>query len=159
MAEIHRWNEKAPTFKSFGLGHEEARAKLVRATLEGGRIEAAGKRLAEVCLPHFELEEKFVYPVLGILRDLARGELQPHMAQVLPLIAEFSAMREALEDSHQSIRIAIEELLRASYQEQSWEFTEFARHLSVHEKIEDEVIYPMVILIGHYLRMRLRILQ
>ena len=50
---------------------------------------------------------------------------------------------------------AIEDLLQAAHKEKNREFAEFAYTMRVHEKTEDEVIYPTVILIGKYLQEKL----
>ena len=136
-------------------GHDEARAELVRATMEGGQIAKAAKRVAQLCLPHFEHEEKSVFPVLALLPYLQRGEVQPEMMDVMPLISDFTAKHDALDDHHQSIRSAIEALLQAARKEKNRVFTEFANNLRVHERVEDEVIYPTVLLIGKYLQEKL----
>ncbi len=137
------------------LAHDEARAELVRATTEGGRIAEAAKRLAQLCLPHFEWEEKTVFPILGLLPELTRGDVRPGMVEVLPMIADFSARQDALGNQHQLILSAVETLLLAAHREKKREFAEFAYNLRVHERIEDEVTYPTVLLIGQYLRQSL----
>jgi hypothetical protein len=123
--------------------------------MEGGRIGRAGKRVAQLCLPHFEHEEKTVFPVLALLPYLEQGNLRPEMMDVMPLIFEFRAKHDALHDHHQSIVSAIEELLQAAHKEKNREFAELAYNLRVHERIEDEVIYPTVVLIGNYLQEKL----
>ena len=77
------------------------------------------------------------------------------MADVLPLISDFSARHNALDKQHQAIISAVEALLQAANKEKNREVADFAYNLRVHEKIEDEVIYPTVMLIGNYLRERL----
>ena len=137
------------------LSHDEVRAGLVRASTTGGRIGDAAKRVAELCLPHFEHEEEIVFPIFGLLRELASGTVRPEMAQVLPLVTAFSIWRDSLSDAHQSIAPAIEALLRAARKEHNREIAEFAYGLRVHERLEDEVIYPMVPLIGKYVQEKL----
>jgi hypothetical protein len=132
--------------------HDEARAELVRADMEGGQIAEAAMHLGRLCLPHFEYEEKNVFPILALLPHLSPQNLRPEMAHVLPLISEFRATHEALNDHHRSILVAIEALLQAARNQQNREFTDFAYNLRDHESIEDEVIYPAIILIGDYLR-------
>jgi hemerythrin superfamily protein len=156
MGSIFNWNGKLKLTVPNALlrGHDEARAELVQATLEGGRIAKAAKHVAELCLPHFENEEKTVFPVLALLPHLAPKNLRPEMMDVLPLISEFRAKHDALTSHHQAIASAIEAFLQAAHKEKNREFAEFAYCLRVHEKIEDEVIYPTVILIGDYLRER-----
>lgn len=152
MSSLFHWNGNLSVPNALRLGHDEARAELVRATMEEGPIAKAAKRLGLLCVPHFEREEKSVFPVLALLPDLTHGILRPEMMDVMPLISDFRARRDALNDHHQSILSAIGALLEAAHQEKNGEFVDFAYNLRVHEKIEDEVIYPTVILIGDYLR-------
>src|ERR1700687_992576 len=152
---LNTWNGKLNAPKALLRSHDEARAELVRATMEGGRIAKAGKRVAELCLPHFEHEEKGVFPVLALLPYLEQGNLRPEMLDVIPLIHNFRAKHDAINDHHQLIVSAIENLLQAARKEKNREVAEFAYNLQVHERIEDEVIYPTVILIGKYLQEKL----
>jgi hemerythrin superfamily protein len=152
---LNCWNGKLSAPKALLRGHDEARAELVRATMEGGRIAKAGRRVAQLCLPHFEHEEKSVFPVLALLPYLEQGNLRPEMMDVMPLIHDFRAKHDAINDHHQLIVSAVEELLQAAHKEKNREFAEFAYTLRVHERIEDEVIYPTVILIGNYLQEKL----
>ena len=152
---LSRWNGKLNVPKALLRGHDEARAELVRTTMEGGRIAKAGKRVAELCLPHFEHEEKGVFPVLALLPYLEQGNLRPEMLDVMPLIHNFRAKHDGINDHHQLIVSAIEDLLQAAHKEKNREVAEFAYNLRVHERIEDEVIYPTVVLIGKYLQEKL----
>ena len=152
---LEKWNGTLTVPKALQRGHDEARAELVRASLEGGRIAKAGKRLAELCLPHFEHEEETVFPVLALLPYLEQGNLRPEMLDVMPRIYKFRAKHDAINDHHQLIVSAIENLLKAAQKEKNREVAEFAYNLRVHERIEDEVIYPAVVLIGKYLQEKL----
>jgi hypothetical protein len=156
MAQLlDKWSGKLNVPKALLRGHDEARAELVRVSMEGGRIAKAGKRVAELCLPHFEHEEKGVFPVLALLPYLEQGNLQAEMMDVMPLIHKFRAKHDAMDDHHQMIVSAIEDLLQAAHKEKNREVAEFAYNLRVHERIEDEVIYPTVVLIGKYLQQKL----
>ncbi|MBE0626587.1 MAG: hypothetical protein IH606_17440 [Burkholderiales bacterium] len=139
------------------LGHDEMRAELVRATSMPGPVGKAAGRVASLCLPHFEREEETVYPVFGLLRDLSSGRLLPEMAEVLPLVAAFTEWRNSLGDEHLSIAPAIHSLLLAAHQEDNREILEFTYALRMHEKLEDDVIFPTVLLIGNYVQERLGI--
>ncbi len=136
-------------------GHDEARAQLVWANMERDGIAAAAKHVGKLCLPHFEYEERTVFPVLALLPYLQRGEVLPEMADVLPLISDFTAKHDALERQHLSILSAIEALLEAAHKEKNRVFAEFANNLRIHERVEDEVIYPMVLVIGRNLEEKL----
>lgn len=154
MGSIINWNGKLTVPNALQRDHDDARAEFVRADMEGGRIAKAGKRVAQLCLPHFEHEERSVFPVLALLPYLASDNLQPEMMDVMPLITAFRAKHDAIRNHHQSILAAIEALTQAAHKEKNREFAEFAYTLQVHEDLEDEVIYPTVVLIGNYLQER-----
>jgi hypothetical protein len=149
------WNGKLNVPNALLRGHDEVRADLVRATMEGGRIAKAAKRVGELCLPHFEHEENGVFPVLALLPYLQQGNLRPEMMDVMPLIHDFRAKHDAMHDHHQLIASAIEALLQAAHKEKNREFAQFAYNLRVHERVEDEVIYPTIVLIGKFLQEKL----
>jgi len=130
--------------------HDEARSVLACAIAEPGPIGKAAMRVAQLCLPHFEQEENIVFPVFGLLHDLASGDVSPEMADVLPLIYDFHVNHMARQ--HQSLDAAIEALRQAARAEECTQFTLFADKLQVHERLEAEVVYPAVIVIGKYLR-------
>lgn len=152
MGSIINWNGKLDVPKALQRDHDEARTEFVRAGTEGGRIARAGKRVAQLCLPHFEHEEKSVFPVLALLPYLVSENLQPEMMDVMPLISDLHAMQDAISDHHRAIVAAIDELMQAAHKQKNREFAEFAHNLKNHEDIEAEVIYPTVMLIGNYLR-------
>jgi hemerythrin superfamily protein len=154
MGSIINWNGKLNVPKALQRDHDDARAEFVRATTEGGRIAKAGRRVAQLCLPHFEHEEKKVFPVLALLPYLAPENLQPEMMDVMPLISELRAKQDAIADHHQEILAAIDELMLAAHKQNNREFAEFAHNLKNHEDIETELIYPTVLLIGNYLQDR-----
>jgi len=152
MGSIINWNGKLNVPRALQRDHDEARTEFVRAGMEGGRIAKAGKRVAQLCLPNFEHEEKTVFPILALLPYLAPENLQPEMLDVLPLISEFRAKHDTIVDDHQSILAAIDELMHAAHKQKNRKFAEFAHNLKNHEDIEAELIYPTVILIGNYLQ-------
>ena len=150
-----QWNSKLNMPQALRLSHDEVRAEFVRATSVPGRIGEAAERVAELCLPHFEREEETVFPVFGILHDLASGEFRPEMAEVLPLISDFSAKHRALDEQHQAIGSAVWALLVAAHKEDNREIAEFAYCLRSHERLEHEILYPTVFLIREYVQQRL----
>ena len=143
-------NGKFDISEAFRLDHDELRAILASATAEPGPVGKAAKRVARVCLTHFEEEEKALFPVFGVLRDLASGDVRPEMAEVLPLISDISAGQ--LGKQHQALEAAIEALLQSASADESGKLADFANKLQVHERIEAELLYPAAVLVGKYLR-------
>src|SRR6266568_8660498 len=124
MGSIRNWNGKTGVPDALLRAHDEMRAELVQATLEGGRIATAAKRVAQLCLPHFEHEEKYIFPVLALLPFLERGILMADMVDVMPLISNFKAKHDAANEHHQLILGATEELLQAAHKEKTREFAD-----------------------------------
>jgi Hemerythrin HHE cation binding domain len=102
---ILNWNGKLNVPKALRRDHDYARAEFVRATMEGGRNAKAAKRVAQLCLPHFEREERIVFPVLALLPYLAPENLRSEMMDIMPLISDFRAKHDAINNHHQSIRV------------------------------------------------------
>lgn len=151
--ENFRWSANIPA--ALRQGHDQLRAELVRAADESGRIASAAKRVAALCLPHFEHEEVAVFPIFGVLDDLMVGDVRPEMVEILPMISAFRARQEAMEGHHQKIASAVSDLMHAAQSAKSTEFAELAYGLRIHERLEDELIYPSAILIGKYVSERL----
>lgn len=68
------------------------------------------------------------------------------------MIAQFSAQHYALHDHHQSIKAALDELLHEARKEEYEEITQLVYTLRNHERIEDEAMYPTVLLIDGSVR-------
>ena len=152
---FNSWNGELNVPNVLLRSHDEARMVFVRATLEGGRIASAARRVAQLCLSHFEHEESTVFPVLSLLPYLQQGDLRPEMAEVVPLIAAFRAKQAVVDNHHRLIAAAIEAMLQAARKEKNKEFAQLAYNLRVHERVEDEVVFPTVVLIGKYLQEKL----
>lgn len=138
------------------LDHDELRAELDKASKESGPVGEAARELAGVALPHMAREEKIAFPPLGLLSQLAAGDVDVEMAAVLPLISEFISSHVALRADHQRIAFKLQMLLEAAKKEGNDQYTQLAYKGMVHERIEEAVIYPTIILIGKYIRQQLK---
>ena len=145
-------SEKLSAPDAMRLEHDEMRAQLVSASMEAGPIGDAARRVARLCVPHFEQEEKLVFPIFELLHSLALGDVQREAAAVLPLVSRFCARHDRLHRHHKSIVSAIGALLAAAHKEHNREIATFAQRLWLHERTEDAVIYPMATLAGNYVR-------
>ncbi|MDB5811723.1 MAG: hypothetical protein JWN94_3845 [Betaproteobacteria bacterium] len=122
--------------------------------VEGGPVMIVARRLAQLCLPHFEWEEKTVYPVLALLPDIVLGKLQPQFAKVMPLLEEFNMRQAEMDSEHLLILSAIDLLSRVAFRMKNADCADLASRLTIHETVEEKVIFPMVAMIGDHLRER-----
>jgi hypothetical protein len=78
------------------------------------------------------------------------------MAAAITLAAKLHDQLPDLLAEQRVIAAALEELMAAAENEGHAELVEFAERLMLHEEIERQVSYPMAILIGKYLQLRLK---
>jgi Hemerythrin HHE cation binding domain len=136
--------------------HEKLHDILRKATKEAGEFGDAAKAVAKLLHPHFVKEEQFALPPLGLLPDLAQGKLTPDMKKVLELTDKLKAELNQMLEEHKSIVAALQKLSAAAKKEDKVEYAEFANALMLHSQTEEDVSYPTAILIGEYVRERLR---
>jgi hemerythrin superfamily protein len=148
-------NPKIP--ESLKLEHEELHADLVRATKAGGKTGEAAKEVAKVLHDHFIQEEEFALPPIGLLAALARGEVHDQMRSVLVMTDRLKAELPEMLREHQSVVAALEQLAAAGEKEKLPEHARFAEKLMLHAKTEEKVLYPAAVLIGEYLKLKLKI--
>jgi hypothetical protein len=78
------------------------------------------------------------------------------MKEVLELTDKLKAELNQMLEEHKSIVAALQKLSAAAKKEDKMEYAEFANALMLHAQTEEDVSYPTAILIGEYVRERLR---
>ena len=132
--------------------HEELHAELAQATKAGGRTGEAARTVARIMHPHFLKEEEYALPPLGLVADLAKGNIGPEMAAALPMADKLEAELPTMLSEHKDIVAALKTLIDAARAEDKPDYVHFAEKLMAHARTEEEVSYPTAILIGRYLR-------
>lgn len=135
--------------------HEELQNELKKAINAGGKVGEAAKVVADVLHPHFEREEKFALPPLGLLPALASGKIEPEMAEVIIMTDTLKAELPDMLKEHKSIVAALDKLKDAVKQENKPDVVHFVEKLILHAQSEEQVSYPTAILIGEYLSLKL----
>ncbi len=122
-----------------------------------GRTGEAARRVAKIMHPHFLREDEYAIPPLGLLARLAKGQLTPDMAEVLPLLARLKEEMPLMIEEHRAITGALIQLGNAASEEDRREWAEFADELRHHAQMEEEVLYPAAILVGEYVKSQLHV--
>jgi hypothetical protein len=136
--------------------HEELHKMLKNATQLPGKTGEAAKVVAKVLHPHFIKEEEYALPPLGLLPLLAEGKILPEMKPVIAMTDKLKSELPEMLAEHKQIEAALLELLKASKAENQPAATLFAEQLLEHAKMEEAVSYPTAILIGEYLKLKLK---
>jgi hypothetical protein len=140
--------------ESLRLEHEELHGQLEGLTKISGKVGQAAKLVAQMLHLHFAAEEEFAIPPLGILSQLAEGELNPETKEILALTDRLKSELPKMLEEHKAIVRALDKLIEAADEENYPEAGEFAEKLERHAKTEEEVTYRTAILIGEYLKLR-----
>jgi hypothetical protein len=143
--------------ESLELEHEELHRQLVDAMKEGGKLGEAAKAVANILHSHFEKEEEYALPPLGLLSTLVKQtQISPEMKSILTMTDRLKADLPHMIEEHNGIVTALEHLIEVAEKENKPGIIQFAEKLKLHAKIEEQVLYPTAILIGEYLKLRLR---
>ncbi len=142
--------------QSLQIEHRALHERLRKATEESGELGDAARAVAELMHPHFVKEEEYALPPLGLLRDLAQGTVTPDMKEVLGLTDKLKAELDEMLGEHEAIVVALERLTAAAKRADRMEYADFAEDLMLHAQTEEEVSYPTALLIGDYVREKLR---
>jgi hypothetical protein len=139
--------------ESMKVEHQELHEELHEATRLPGQVGEAAQRVADVLHEHFEKEEAFALPPLGLLPGLARGESGPELRQALPLTERLKTDLPEMLAEHKTIVAALDRLVEAAEQADEPRYVRFAEKLKLHAETEEQVSYPTAILIGEYIKL------
>lgn len=134
--------------------HEELHIQLSKAIESSGKTGQAAKKVAGKLNSHFIAEEEFAIPPLGILPQLAEGNVTKDMKEVLNMTEKLKAELPQMLDEHKEISSTLDELIQTANEEDKPEVVEFAKKLKLHAQTEEEVSYPTALLIGEYLKLK-----
>jgi hypothetical protein len=135
--------------------HEELHAELIAAIESGGAVGDAAKAVGDLLHPHFVKEEAYALPPLGLLVMLAKGEVRPEMAEVLAMTDKLRSEFPSMLAEHARIVEALGRLTDAAVREGNRQVARFAEKLKLHAQTEEQVLYPAVIVLGDYVRLKL----
>lgn len=135
--------------------HAELHEELAKAIAAGGKVSEAAKTVATLLHAHFEKEEEYALPPLGLLSELAQGRVTPEMKSAIAMADKLKADLPHMLQEHKEIVAALNKLIVAAKQEKKLEHARFAEKLILHAQNEEEVLYPAAIMVGEYLKLRL----
>lgn len=138
------------TPQSIAAEHRELHEILERASGESGALGAAARELEAALAPHFRREEEIATPPLGLLPELATGQVTPQMRSVLPMTQALESELPQMLKEHQQIRSAAARFRSAADAAGRADFVRFSDQLAAHARQEEEILYPAAVLVGRY---------
>ena len=95
-------------------------------------------------------------PPLGLLGALAAGRMPVNAEEVVKLTDDLKRGLPAMLKEHENIVVTLDALANAARQENKQAALQFAEKLTQHAKTEEEVLYPAAILVGEYIKLKLK---
>jgi hypothetical protein len=138
------------------IEHEELHKELRKGTRAGGETGEAAKKMAKILHPHFVKEEDFALPPLGLLPLLSKGRVTSDMKDILLMTDMLKTELKEMLKEHKQILSALKKLVSAAKKERKLEYLRFADRLTLHAQAEEELYYPAAILVGEYVKLKLR---
>lgn len=135
--------------------HAELQAELASATKLRGPVGEAARRLAALMEPHFVREQQIALPELGLLVPLSRNDIEPDMADVVPLADSLRAELPQMLREHERIAAAARALRDAAARAHMPRYVRFADGLLHHAQMEEQVMYPAALLVGQVVKRQL----
>lgn len=142
------------TPRSLTVEHKELHAELKSVISAGGATGEAARGVECALQQHFQREEEYALPPLGLLPALASGKVMPEMMEAAEMTSKLRADMGQMLQEHKEIAVALNVLTDAAKQESKDEVVRFAEKLMLHARMEEEVFYPTSILIGEYLKLK-----
>lgn len=133
--------------------HHEFQNGLERAAKAGGMTGAAAKEVARLLKDHFNKEETFALPPLALLKQLAKGEIDPSMTETQKLTDQLETELPNLLKDHYAIVQALNRMGDAADSEGLSEVLRLAEKLIAQSRMKEDVLYPAALLVGRYLKL------
>ncbi len=130
--------------------HKELHDKHAAALRHPGEIGTAAQVVADRLHPHFEKEEAFALPPLGLLDQLSRGDTTLYMAEVLDLTDRLEVELPDMLREHEEIAGALAQLADVARRNGEAGIAETAEPILVHAHTEEALAYPAALLVGRY---------
>lgn len=115
---------------SLEIEHQELHAELSRATKEPGKLGEAAQKVVGLLDPHFEKEEEYALPQLGLLLMLAEGKVIPALKEVLTMTDKLKTELPQMLEEHKAIVAALAKLVDQARKSNKPEYERFAEKLT-----------------------------
>lgn len=138
--------------------HEHLHHQLDAAVASGGVTGERAREVAAILQSHFEHEEAYAMPPLGLLESLAWNKPidEATARKAIEMADRLRAEHANMLREHKELTIALRQLATAAKKENKPEHAAFAEALIMHALNEEQVLYPATLVIGQYLKLKMQ---
>ncbi len=141
--------------QSLRLEHQDTLQQLTALSRHHGPVGDEARKALELFKTHLQREETYILPPLTLLPLLADGKTSPDMKWAIAMADRVKAERDEIFQEHTRITDAMNALAAAAQKAHDAAALDFA-HAAVADSLNDiELIEPMTIVIGDYLKSKL----
>lgn len=151
---ITQFSGKPEVPSSIKAEHQYLLDKIYKISLFQDSTGRVAIKLNELMQHHFNEEEDYVLPPLGLLPLLSTGKLPEQSKEVIVLTEKLKSQLSHMSAEHQLIKAFMDELILVASKENHPEIIEFEKEIHKHANTEEEILFPTAILIGEYLKLK-----
>jgi len=141
--------------QSLRVEHSETLERLSLLARRKGQVGVVARKAIALFKRHAAREQEFILPPLTLLSTLADGKVTPDMAWAIAMADRVRAERETIFQEHTQITDVLNELVVAADRAHDKDAAEFAEAAAGDSLNDVELLEPMVLVIGDYLRSQL----
>lgn len=146
---------QSPSAMALRHEHDEIEQALTAATRESGAVGKAAIELNEVLQPHFAREQQLIIPHLGLAARLVEIHDVQGLNWLPPLTETLQRQLPRMIKDHELIAAKTANLKQAGERTGNRRAVKLAMQLASHAGEEEASIYPLAVLIGEIVRMRM----
>lgn len=137
------------------MEHEDTLQQLGTLSRRSGAVGVEARKALALFKQHLQREEEFILPPLTLLSQLADGKISPDMKWAIAMADRVKAEREKTYQEHTQITDAMNALADAARKAHDAAALNFARAAVADSLTDLELIEPMSIVVGDYLKAKL----
>lgn len=141
--------------QSLRLEHEDTINQLSLLARRPGAVGDVARKALVLFKQHVAREQEYVMPPLTLLPDLADGKVTPDMAWAVAMADRVKADREQIFQEHTRLTEALNAILVAAEHAHDKDAIAFAQAAAADSLNDVEILEPMVLVVGDYLRTKL----
>ena len=141
--------------QSIRLEHENTLEQLTKLSKKHGPVGAEASKALGLFKAHLQREQEFILPPLSLLLQLADGNTSPDMKWAIAMADRVKSERELTYQEHTKITDAMNALASVARKAHDAEALEFAQGAVADSLNDVELLEPMSIVIGEYLKTKL----
>ena len=135
--------------------HAEDFEKLEMLSKRPGRVGEVARKAVALFKRHEATEKEYIMPPLTLLPILADGQVTPDMAWAVAMTDRVRANRELIFRQHTEMTDILSQLVEAAEAAHDEDAKEFAEAAAGDALNDVEILEPMVLVLGDYLKMKL----